>query len=84
VFLTYNVEKAEYHNRVPKTISVHRKKETNTLYTINSINKIILDKTGVQDPTFQLDWSEFRNTLLLTDNYGVKIVPTQLDRIENF
>jgi len=48
------------------------------------INKIILDKIGVQDPTFELNWAEFRNTLLLTDTYGVKIVPTQLDRIENF
>lgn len=48
-YLTYNVVKKNYMDTPSRTILVHRKKETNTLYTINAVNQAILDEVGVYD-----------------------------------
>ena len=48
------------------TIALHRKKQTNTLYTINSLNEIIREKNnGILDKTFPVPWEEYQNQLLL-------------------
>ena len=39
--LTYNVDFGNVSSFLPNTILVHRKKETNTLYTINALNELI-------------------------------------------
>ena len=39
--VTYNVEQGNVNNIPLNTILVHRKKETNTLYTINALNDLI-------------------------------------------
>ena len=43
VMLTYNVDMGNSGNEfaVDNTILVHRKKQTNTLYTINALNELI-------------------------------------------
>ena len=73
LIVTYNVEYNE--DFVPSfgdTISLHRKKNTNTLYTINALNEIIREKNqGVLDKTFPIEWSEFQNTLLLVNDEGL-------------
>jgi hypothetical protein len=58
------------------TISVHRKKETNTLYTVNALNEIIQRlNNGVLDKTYQLEWYNYQNSLLLTDDsIGYRII----------
>ena len=40
---TYNVEYEDDHisEDIPNTISLHRKKQSNTLYTINALNEVI-------------------------------------------
>jgi hypothetical protein len=83
-FCTYNVIKKNYSEIPDNTISIHRKKETNTLYTINAVNQIILDEVGVYDNTFQINWNEYRNSLLLTNDYGIRIVPTKIHSIVKF
>ena len=40
LYITYNVEPDDY-GKTPNTIMIHRKKETNTLYTVNALNAII-------------------------------------------
>ena len=40
LYLTYNIERGAF-TKTPNTISIHRKKETNTLYTVNALNMII-------------------------------------------
>ena len=40
LYVTYNVEPDDY-KKTPNTIMIHRKKETNTLYTVNALNVII-------------------------------------------
>lgn len=78
LFLTYNVVRRSYHNTPRRTISIHRKKDTNTLYTINAVNQAILKEVGVYDHSFELNWNEYQNSLLLVNNYGLRVIPTEL------
>jgi hypothetical protein len=67
LYCTYNV--SHTINRTSNTISIHRKKETNTLYTVNALNEVIRTvNNGVLDKTFQLDWLYYQNSFILTDN----------------
>ena len=80
--LTYNIDGPVYNLQLPNTILVHRKKQTNTLYTINSLNEVIRYlNDGVLDTTYQVDWTRFRNSLLLTRPGGFKKVRTRLKTI---
>ena len=67
--LTYNIVKEEvvFSDVIKNTISLHRKKETNTLYTLNALNEVVMDQNGGKlDPKFSVDWEPHRNTLLVT------------------
>ena len=81
-YLTYNVVKKNYVDTPSRTILVHRKKETNTLYTINAVNQAILDEVGVYDHNYDLNWNQYKNSLLLTDDYGLRKISTKLDTIK--
>lgn len=79
LYLTFNILKGQINNRYKGTISVHRKKQTNTLYTLNAMNKLIADENnGVFDKSFQLNWNLYQNCIILTNEVGVKIVPLKL------
>jgi hypothetical protein len=61
---------------------VHRKKQTNTIYTINAINKLIEMKyNGILDKTYRIDWTELQNTVLVTAYGKLKVVNTKLSDI---
>ena len=77
---TYNVEYSEdYVENVQDTISLHRKKQSNTLYTINALNEVIRSKNnGILDKKFIVEWDEFRNTLLLTNDAGLFKIRTRI------
>ena len=80
--LTYNIDGPVYNLQLPNTILVHRKKQTNTLYTINALNEVIRYlNDGELDTSFQVDWTRFRNSLLLTRPGGFKKIRTRLKRI---
>ena len=82
--LTYNVEAGDRINRLPNTISLHRKKQTNTLYTINALNNLVqLLNDGEIDPTFPIEWENYSNMLLVTNDsgYGLKKIKTKVDKI---
>ena len=80
--LTYNIDNPVDVLQLPNTILVHRKKQTNTLYTINALNEVIkYYNYGALDTTYQVDWSRFRNCLLLTKPGGFKKVRTRLKQI---
>ena len=80
--LTYNIDGPVYNLQLPNTILVHRKKQTNTLYTINALNEVIRYlNEGILDTTYQVDWTRFRNSLLLTRPGGFKKVRTRLKTI---
>ena len=82
---TYNVEEdRENYVENKDTISLHRKKQTNTLYTINALNDVIRSKNkGVLDKSFPIEWSDFKNKLLLTNEEGLNIIPTRIYTIVN-
>ena len=80
--LTYNIDGPTHNLQLPNTILVHRKKQTNTLYTINALNEVIRYlNDGKLDTSYQVDWTKFRNSLLLTRPGGFKKVKTRLKRI---
>jgi len=68
--LTYNIVKEEevvFSDIIKNTISLHRKKETNTLYTLNALNEVVKEQNnGHEDPKFSVNWEPHRNTLLVT------------------
>ena len=81
---TYNVEKTKDFIQNSKTMAIHRKKETNTLYTINALNEAIRENNGgMLDKSFPIDWNLYQNSLLLTNDQGLNIVKTKLYKIIN-
>ena len=81
---TYNVDTRESvdYNAVKGTISLHRKKHSNTLYTINALNECIKNlNNGVLDPKFMIPWENFKNTLLVTNAEGLNRIPTRIYKI---
>lgn len=80
--ITYNVEQANVSNIPENTILVHRKKDTNTLYTINALNTLIKSLNGgVVDPKFRIDWQHYRNCILLTQQNEIKQLNTKVHQI---
>ena len=81
---TYNLEQPDINNIPDNTISVHRKKESNTLYTINALNELIKSLNGgVVDTRFRVDWKHYRNTILLTTQGELKFLRTKIYEIKN-
>ena len=67
--LTYNIVKDNiiFSDVIKNTISLHRKKEVNSLYTLNALNEVVkIQNNGVVDPKFSVEWEDYRNTLLVT------------------
>ena len=72
---TYNIEQGNTEGLPSNTIMVHRKKDTNTLYTINALNELIKRLNGgVVDTKFPIDWQHYRNTILLTQHDELKAI----------
>ena len=79
---TYNID-ANLDNKILQdTISLHRKKQTNTLYTINALNECIkICNNGVLDTSFQLEWESYRDSILLTNDSGLRRIDTEVQEI---
>jgi hypothetical protein len=61
---------------------VHRKKESNTLYTINALNELIKKLNGgVVDTRYQVDWQHYKNTILLTQQNELRQLKTKIYKI---
>jgi len=80
---TYNIEIQGSTTKVlSNTILLHRKKETNTLYTINSLNLLIKSlNEGVLDISFRINWPDYRNTVLLSQGDDLKKLSTKIYKI---
>lgn len=74
VICVYNVQSNS--KRLKDTISINRKKETNTFYSINALNGLIRYlNNGVLDKSYRIDWSSFANCILLADgDFGYKSI----------
>ena len=81
---TYNIEKTQNFEILNHTISLHRKKTTNTLYTINALYRLIESlNNGVLDTSYQVNWQNYRNSILLVGTINVKRVNTKIYDIIN-
>jgi len=80
LYCTYNVVSST--TNAENTILIHRKKDTNTLYTINALNTLIMSvNNGVLDKSYILDWELYNNSLLMTVNGELSIVPLTLRKV---
>ena len=76
---TYNVDFGNVGSFIDNTILVHRKKESNTLYTINALNTLIKElNNGQLDSNYRVNWKDFRNCVLLTKGPELKRINTKL------
>ena len=86
IMLTYNVDLGNSNNEfaIGNTILVHRKKQTNTLYTINALNELIKSlNNGYLDKTYAINWNNYRNCILLIQADGFKKIDTKIKEIIN-
>jgi len=79
---TYGIEGGNILNNVDNTILVHKKKETNTIYTINALNKAVkIHNSGSLDFNFKLNWDFYKNSILLTDSNQLKVLKTKIYKV---
>ena len=86
IMLTYNVDmsNSRVNTIIDNTILVHRKKQTNTLYTINALNEVIKSLNGgILDKSFAVDWNDYRNCILLIQTEGFNRIDTKIKEIIN-
>ena len=80
--VTYNVDQGNINSIPDNTILVHRKKESNTLYTINALNELIKKlNNGVVDTSYQVDWQHYKNCILLTQHNDLNQLNTKIHKI---
>jgi hypothetical protein len=80
--ITYNIDQSNMSSIPYNTILVHRKKESNTLYTINALNELIKTlNSGVVDSRFPINWQHYRNSILLTNQGDLKQLNTKIYKI---
>ena len=64
-------------------------KKTNTYYTIDGINALMIKKIGIIDKTYKINWSQYKNTVISTVsekyliNKRIKQLARKLKRINN-
>ena len=84
IMLTYNVDmnNSAKDSMMDNTILVHRKKQTNTLYTINALNELIKSlNNGVLDKKFPIEWNHYKNCILLIQAEGFNRIDTKVKNI---
>jgi hypothetical protein len=82
--ITYNavVEKGKSFNERLFTMRMHRKKQTNTLYTINALNAAVASQhEGKTGKDLKLDWTQYENSILLTAGKELKVHSVQVSKI---
>ena len=86
IMLTYNVDmnNSSKDSMIDNTILVHRKKQTNTLYTINALNELIKSlNNGYLDKTYTINWDNYKNCILLIQTEGFNRIDTKIKEIIN-
>lgn len=88
--LTYNIVKngETFSDYIKNTISLHRKKESNTLFTVNALNELVKSiNEGKTDNSISVNWDYYSNCILLTNNINgrveLKRINTKLLKIIN-
>ena len=81
IFLTFNGERYG-ESYYPRTISMHRKKDYNVLYSINALNELVkMENRGSFSSQIDIHWDKYKNSLITTKDGKLKITPTNLVKI---
>ena len=80
---TYNIDQFNISDKViPNTILLHRKKEHNLLYSINSLNTLIQELNGGKiDTQYEIKWEDYKNSILLVQDGVLKKMSTKIHKI---
>jgi hypothetical protein len=80
---TYNIDMGNVSTQpLPNTILLHRKKESNTLYTINALNTLIKSLNGGElDNRFRIEWNNYKNCILLTTGVELRRLDTKINKV---
>lgn len=83
---TYNIDMGNVsEDPLPNTILLHRKKESNTLYTINALNALIRSlNNGMLDTRFIVNWADYKNCILLNTGPELRRLDTAIYKIIDF
>ena len=86
LFVTYNIDTSiKPETPLKDTILVHRKKQSNTLYTINALNELVKEENGgVLDKKFTIDCNKFKNSIIVTNVEGTKKISTRIFEVIEF
>jgi len=85
LFITYNVDTTYKTKPLKDTILVHRKKQYNTLYTINALNELVKElNNGILDKNFVINWDDYKNCIIVTNSEGTKKISTRVFEIIQF
>lgn len=79
---TYNIDQGNITSVPDNTIFVHRKKDFNTLYSLNGLNEVIKSlNNGEINSNFPINWSQYKNSIILTREGQLKILKTKIYKI---
>jgi hypothetical protein len=82
LMLSYNVVLEKRQDFLPDSIMVHRKKETNTIYTINALNELIINlNNGVLDKKYPIEWGRYKDMMILKKPEGLKFLEIELIKV---
>jgi len=82
MYLTYNVLNMKKDvPKFPNTILIHRKKQTNTLYTLNAMNRLIEEENGRADKSYIINWKLYENSLIITGDVSIRIIPLKITSV---
>ena len=83
---TYNIDTGNMTAApMSNTILLHRKKESNTLYTINALNTLIRSLNGGRlNKNFIVEWTSYKNCILLTNGPDMRRLDTAIHKIIDF
>lgn len=86
MILTYNIDceslSLKFSEIWSDTISVHRKKETNTLFSLNALNELIkLENDGKLVQSHKIDWDRYRNSFLLFRAGSLNVLRLELIKL---
>jgi len=86
LFVSYNINSEEAPKTLlDDTVIIHRKKETNTLYSINALNGMVKEQNGGKlDKKFALDWNKYKSSIILTNPAGLKHIKTRIYKVIDF
>lgn len=78
IFITFNTQ---YDFRMGGYIKINKKRDTNTLFTIDSVNYLSMQENGEIVKDWIPNWNEFNNCLILFRGNSLSVIPTRVKEI---